>query len=76
MEKKGELQPPGRVTQVHPLLSRLEESEVERDREREQQNPRIDPEEQKDEHAHLVSDTAAGSARWTCRLLQGTIAPS
>jgi hypothetical protein len=44
MEKKGELQPPGRVSFVHLLLSRLDESEVEREGEREQQNPWIDPE--------------------------------
>ena len=76
MEEKGELQPPGRMTLVHPLLSRLDEGEIKRDREREQQNPWIDPEEQKDEHAHLVSDTAAASARWTSCLGRGTIAPS
>ena len=76
VEEKGELQPPGRVTLVHLLLSCLDESEIEREREREQQNPWIDPEEEKDEHAHLGSDTAAASARWTCRVARGTIALS
>ena len=76
MEQKRELQPPGCMTLVHLLLPCLDEGEIKRDREREQQNPWIDPEEQKDEHAHLVSDTAAGSARWTRRLARGTIAPS
>ena len=75
MEEEGELQPPERVAPVHLLLSRLDEGEVERDREREQQNPWIDPEEEKDEHARLVSDTAAASARWTRPLARGTIAP-
>jgi hypothetical protein len=45
MEEEGELQPPERVAPVHLLLSGLDEGEVERDREREQQNPWIDPEE-------------------------------
>jgi hypothetical protein len=44
MEEKGELQPPGGMTLVHPLLSRLDEGEIKRDREREQQNPWIDEE--------------------------------
>src|SRR6266545_502833 len=51
MEEEGELQPPERVAPVHLLLSCLDESEVEREGEREQQNPWIDPEDQKDDHA-------------------------
>ena len=65
MEKKGELQPPEPYDACPSAAPGLDEGEVERDREREQQNPWIGPEEQKDEHAHLVSDTAAVSARWT-----------
>jgi hypothetical protein len=44
MEEEGELQPPERVSPVHLLLSSLDESEVEREGKREQQNPWIDPE--------------------------------
>src|SRR5258705_10495617 len=65
MEEEGQLQPPERVAPVHLLLSCLDKGEVERDREREQQNPWIDPEEQKDEHARLVSGPTAASVTGT-----------